>query len=106
MLGNTFENSQILDSINNAENKNYDLYKDGLKITTTLDLAMQDYAEKGMIKHMERLQNQYEKAYGANAPWIKNETLITVKSTNHKVVSLGDDIYLTSESKRFYYLQL
>ncbi|WP_066223824.1 transglycosylase domain-containing protein [Formosa haliotis] len=69
--------SKILDSINEATNNKYDLYKDGLKITTTIDIQMQDYAEKGMLKHMEHLQSQYEKAYGKNAPWLKNEALIT-----------------------------
>ena len=69
--------SQILDSINDATDSEYDLYKDGLKITTTLDNAMQEYAEKGMSKHMERLQVQFEKGYGSNAPWIKDEAMIT-----------------------------
>ncbi|WP_299777033.1 transglycosylase domain-containing protein [uncultured Formosa sp.] len=68
--------SRVLDSINKTDGSTYDLYKDGLKITTTLDNTMQEYAEKGMNKHMERLQRQFEKAYGANAPWVKNETLI------------------------------
>ncbi|MHA7942112.1 transglycosylase domain-containing protein [Formosa sp. 3Alg 14/1] len=69
--------SQILDSINKSDNSEYDLYTDGLKITTTLDNTMQAYAEKGMTKHMERLQNQFEKAYGSNAPWLKDEVMIT-----------------------------
>ncbi|MFB9053361.1 transglycosylase domain-containing protein [Formosa undariae] len=69
--------SQILDSINNSGDTEYDLYKDGLKITTTLDNTMQEYAEKGMTKHMERLQSQFEKAYGSNAPWLKDEVMIT-----------------------------
>ncbi|MDW5287381.1 transglycosylase domain-containing protein [Formosa sp. PL04] len=68
--------SYILDSINDNTGSAFDLYKDGLKITTTLDNTMQEYAQKGMTNHMERLQNQYEKAYGANAPWIKDESLI------------------------------
>ncbi|WP_159021833.1 transglycosylase domain-containing protein [Formosa sp. L2A11] len=68
--------TRILDSVNEAKGSIYDLYKDGLKITTTLDYTMQDYAEKGMNKHMEHLQNQFEKAYGSSAPWIKDETLI------------------------------
>ncbi|CDF77996.1 transpeptidase-transglycosylase [Formosa agariphila KMM 3901] len=69
--------THILDSINDATGSTYDLYKDGLKITTTLDNTMQEYAEQGMSKHMERLQNQFEKGYGSNAPWIKDEVMIT-----------------------------
>ena len=68
--------SQVLDSINSADDTEYDLYTDGLKITTTLDNTMQEYAEQGMISHMERLQTQFENAYGAHAPWLKNDELI------------------------------
>lgn len=52
----------------------YDLYNDGLKIHTTLDNTLQQYAEKAMQEHMAKLQNQYEKAYGQNAPWLKNKS--------------------------------
>jgi penicillin-binding protein 1A len=66
----------LLDSLNKADDKTYDLYKDGLKIHTTLDIDMQRYAETAMKQHMTALQSQFEKAYGNNAPWIKNKSLI------------------------------
>lgn len=66
----------LLDSLNTADAISFDLYKDGLKIHTTLDLDMQRYAEDAMKQHMITLQSQYEKAYGKNAPWIKNKGLI------------------------------
>ncbi|WP_246073316.1 transglycosylase domain-containing protein [Formosa sediminum] len=68
--------TRVLDSINHTDQTDYDLYTDGLKITTTLDNTMQEYAEKGMTSHMERLQVQFENAYGASAPWLKNEALV------------------------------
>ncbi|WP_435134619.1 penicillin-binding protein 1A [Formosa sp. A9] len=67
---------KILDSVNRADGTTYNLYKDGLSITTTLDYTMQEYAEAGMNKHMKVLQRQFEAAYGNNAPWLKNKTLI------------------------------
>lgn len=67
---------QLLDSINSEENKNYNLYEDGLKIHTTLDVNMQRYAENAMQQHMATLQKQFENAYGTNAPWLKNNALI------------------------------
>ena len=70
------EVKMLLDSLNIAENKNYNLYKDGLKIHTTLDIEMQRYAEIAMKQHMTALQNQFENAYGKNAPWIKNKALV------------------------------
>ncbi|MCK7590029.1 transglycosylase domain-containing protein [Subsaxibacter sp. CAU 1640] len=51
----------------------YNLFHDGLKIYTTLDNTMQRYAEEAMREHMKDLQNQYERAYGKNAPWLKNK---------------------------------
>lgn len=66
----------ILDSLNASNNTTFDLYKDGLKIHTTLDIHMQCYAENAMTQHMKDLQSQFEKAYGENAPWLKNKNLL------------------------------
>ena len=52
----------------------YNLFHDGLKIYTTLDNTLQRYAENAMKEHMKALQIQYEKAYGKNAPWLKNKS--------------------------------
>nr|WP_321236116.1 transglycosylase domain-containing protein [uncultured Psychroserpens sp.] len=70
------EVKRLLDSINTVNDVSYDLYKDGLKIHTTLDIDMQRYAENAMKQHMKSLQTQFEKGYGKNAPWIKNTSLI------------------------------
>ncbi|MGO2359332.1 MAG: transglycosylase domain-containing protein [Mesonia sp.] len=51
----------------------YDIYRDGLKVYTTLDNTLQKYAEEAMQEHMASLQRQFEKAYGQNAPWLKNK---------------------------------
>ncbi|WP_435412775.1 transglycosylase domain-containing protein [Psychroserpens mesophilus] len=66
----------ILDSLAKANDKSYNLYKDGLKIHTTLDIDMQRYAESAMQKHLASLQSQLEKSYGNKAPWISNTSLI------------------------------
>ncbi|MBR9915283.1 MAG: penicillin-binding protein [Algicola sp.] len=66
----------IIDSLNKRHDTDYDLYKDGLKIHTTLDIQMQRYAENAMKQHMQSLQNSFEKSYGNNAPWLKNKSLI------------------------------
>lgn len=66
----------ILDSVAKVKDKSYSLYKDGLKIHTTLDIDMQRYAESAMQKHLASLQSQLEKSYGSKAPWISNTSLI------------------------------
>jgi len=41
---------------------NYDLYKDGLKIYTTIDSRMQQYAEQAVVEHLSKdLQPSFEK---------------------------------------------
>lgn len=66
---------KILDSINEQEGTNYNVYRDGLQIHTTLDHDMQLLAEEAMREHMAGLQKQIEAAYGKNAPW-KDEKLL------------------------------
>jgi penicillin-binding protein 1A len=47
----------------------YNIYKDGLKIYTTINSTMQRYAEDAMEKHMRDLQKQFIKLLGDRAPW-------------------------------------
>lgn len=63
----------IQDRFKKANGETYNLFHDGLKIYTTLDNTMQRYAEEAMREHMKHLQQQYEVAYGKNAPWLKNK---------------------------------
>ena len=58
------------------ENKNpktdepYDIYKDGLKIYTTINPRMQEYAEIAVFRHMQNLQKVF-----SNQSNIKNGTI-------------------------------
>ncbi|MFH4967939.1 transglycosylase domain-containing protein [Gaetbulibacter sp. M240] len=54
--------------------EHYNLYQDGLKVYTTLDNTLQQYAEKAMKDRMAKLQKEYENAYGKNKPWLKNKS--------------------------------
>jgi penicillin-binding protein 1A len=45
--------------INPETNKPYDIYKDGLKIYTTIDSRMQKYAEQAVAEHMSELQTAF-----------------------------------------------
>lgn len=60
-----------------AENKkpdgsDYDIYKDGLKIYTTIDSRMQAHAEEAVSEHMKNLQQQFfiEMKTNKNAPFV------------------------------------
>lgn len=52
-----------------------DIYTDGLEVITTLDLEMQQKAEKAMARHLAQLQNDFERSYGKGAPWAGNTAL-------------------------------
>ena len=46
--------------------KEYDLYRDGLKIYTTIDPKMQLYAEEAVIKHMANMQKTFNRQLPKN----------------------------------------
>ncbi|KAF2334721.1 penicillin-binding protein 1A [Flavobacterium ginsenosidimutans] len=50
----------------------YDIYKDGLKIYTTIDSRMQQYAEEAVAAHMKNLQEQFfiDMKNNKNAPFV------------------------------------
>ncbi len=66
----------ILKEINKKQSADYNIYTDGLKVYTTLDAKMQALAESSMRDHLAKLQEQFEKAYDKNAPWLKNEEIL------------------------------
>ncbi len=55
-----------------ADGSDYNIYKDGLKIYTTIDSRMQLYAEEAVEKHMANLQIQFfdEAKTNKNAPFV------------------------------------
>ena len=50
--------------------ESYNIYRDGLKIYTTINPRMQLYAEEAVSKHMSALQKNYW-----TLPWIKNKSI-------------------------------
>jgi penicillin-binding protein 1A len=51
--------------------KNLNLYEDGLKIYTTLDMGMQQHAENAVSEHMKRLQKRFFEHWQGENPWRK-----------------------------------
>lgn len=60
--------------INPETNKPYNIYKDGLRIYTTIDARMQKYAEEAVNEHMTDLQKMFTKECKTkkNAPFAWN----------------------------------
>ena len=55
-----------------AEN-GYDLYRDGLKIYTTIDSRLQTLAEQAMEKRMRDLQKKFKRHWGDKNPWVDDK---------------------------------
>ncbi|QJD98144.1 penicillin-binding protein [Mucilaginibacter robiniae] len=47
----------------------YDLYEDGLKIYTTIDSRLQQYAEEAVAEKMKMLQKRFNGIWGNRNPW-------------------------------------
>ncbi|HEY9197549.1 MAG TPA: penicillin-binding transpeptidase domain-containing protein, partial [Mucilaginibacter sp.] len=47
----------------------YDLYEDGLKIYTTIDSRLQQYAEEAVTEKMKMLQKRFNNLWGNKNPW-------------------------------------
>ncbi len=59
------------------DGSNYNLYTDGLKIYTTLDSKLQDYAEKAVTQQMADVQKQFFDHWGKEKPWKGKEEVVT-----------------------------
>ena len=52
-----------------CRDNDYDLYNDGLKIYTTIDPRMQQYAEEAVAEKMKVLQTRFNNLWGKKNPW-------------------------------------
>lgn len=58
-----------------AKENNLDLYESGLRIYTTIDSKMQEYAERAMEVHMTKLQATFDAHWNGQNPWRDNKTM-------------------------------
>jgi penicillin-binding protein 1A len=52
-----------------ADGTKYNIYKDGLKIYTTIDPIYQRYAEEAMVENMKKLQKRFFEVWRGKDPW-------------------------------------
>jgi penicillin-binding protein 1A len=68
----TYYRMELAKEVKNLLNENgstYDIYRDGLRIYTTIDPKMQAIAEEEMIKHMKNVQAALAKEWKGLDPW-------------------------------------
>ncbi len=74
--------------------ENYDLYRDGLKIYTTLDSRMQQYAEESVVQHMPVIQKKlnYLLKLNGDKMWKEREGIIeSAMKTSERWKQLKED---------------
>ncbi|MEI8137301.1 MAG: transglycosylase domain-containing protein [Bacteroidota bacterium] len=78
--------------INPATNKPYNVYKDGLRIYTTIDSRMQQYAEESVNEHMSDLQKMFDKDLKTkkNAPFAWNVNKQEIESIMTSSIKRSD----------------
>lgn len=87
------------------DGSNYNLYTDGLKIYTTIDAKLQEYAERAMIQQMTQVQNQFFEHWGKEKPWKGKEVLVeeaihrSARYRNLKQKGLGEEEILEELNK-------
>lgn len=70
------EANKILADYPKEDGSYYDIYRDGLKITTTLDSKLQTYAEQSVSEHLKQLQNLFDKHWGSSKPWDNRKDIL------------------------------
>jgi penicillin-binding protein 1A len=61
-----------------CKDNGYNLYKDGLKIYTTINSKMQQYAEAAVEKHIKEMQGKFFEHWKGKSPWGNfNELIIS-----------------------------
>lgn len=89
----------ILKNITKEDGSPYNLYRDGLKIYTTLDSRMQKYAEESVQKNMSDLQDKFDKHwknYKNDKPW-GDDKWIDEQVKRSDRWKLGEDAGLSAE---------
>ncbi len=56
-----------------AKDNGYDLWEDGLKIHTTIDSRMQQYAEAAISGHLKQLQELFTDHWKGRNPWVDDD---------------------------------
>jgi penicillin-binding protein 1A len=78
----------------------YDIYKDGLKIYTTIDMRMQNYGEEAVEEHLTNLQKQFlaQPGYVDGAVWkrkgaVNNILMGAIKTSDrYQMLTIGQDM--------------
>ncbi len=88
-----------------ADGSTYDIYRDGLKIQTTIDPIIQNHLEEAAMEHMKELQKTFIKRWGKDDPWThktveEGEVITTDEQLEIRQKSLEKLIYTSKRAQR------
>lgn len=82
---------------NKKGGEKYNLYKDGLKIYTTINSKAQEYAEAAVRRRMSSLQSQFNSHWGNSNPWGDNDNFIKAEIKRSRRYAVLSDAGKTEE---------
>lgn len=86
-----------------ADGSKYSLYKDGLRIYTTIDSRMQEHAEAAVATHMKDLQATFFTHWKGKEPWGKHTSILTSgMKRSDRYRALKRDGYTEEEIKEIF----
>jgi penicillin-binding protein 1A len=78
-----------------ADGTPYDIYRDGLKIYTTIDPVMQELAETSTVKHMAEMQRLFFRHWRKRDPWTYKYGTETEVPVERRLANLNRDLRLS-----------
>jgi len=86
-----------------ADGETYDIYRDGLKIYTTIDSRMQAYAEAAVKEHLTYLQAEFYKHWKGKTPWGENtDIILTSMRRSDRYQQLKEEGIAETEIKKIF----
>lgn len=85
-------------------NRPYDLYRDGLKIYTTIDPKMQLYAEEAVIQHMSAMQKKFNSQLGKDVWKNHQDILLRAMKETERWRQMKEDEVDEAEIKKSFYV--
>ncbi len=85
-------------------NRPYDLYRDGLKIYTTIDPKMQLFAEEAVVLHMNAMQKKFNSQLGKDVWKNHQDILLRAMKESERWRQMKEDEVDEAEIKKSFYV--
>lgn len=82
------ELNELIQEYKKPNGESYNIYTDGLKIYTTVNSKMQQYAEEAVAEQMQVLQKSFDKHWKGKKPWGDDEVITKIMKQSQRYQSL------------------